>query len=230
MNKLLKWAKERANGNDAETREIVRLAKKHGGLNARILDVDCGYGRNLTALKNAGFTQIAGVDANPHSIETLKEKGFEVFLPQNLGEASEYDLLIASHIIEHFAPNDLLGFLDFYLDRLKASGHIIIAAPLANPLFYNDFDHVKPYGVTSVLQVFANENNQVAIRAKNALALADKVYLRRMPFLRFGAKAQCAIPLNICERILRDLSYLLFIASGNKFGAANSWCAIFKKL
>ena len=49
-----------------------------------------------------------------------------------------------SHVIEHFAPSDLLVFMDGYIDLLRPGGHLIIATPLMSPYFYDDFDHIKP--------------------------------------------------------------------------------------
>jgi len=59
-----------------------------------------------------------------------------------------------SHIIEHFAPHDLLPFIDSYLHRLQPGGRLIICTPLLTKNFYNDFDHVKPYQPVGIGMVF----------------------------------------------------------------------------
>jgi 2-polyprenyl-3-methyl-5-hydroxy-6-metoxy-1,4-benzoquinol methylase len=43
--------------------------------NVNILDYGCGFGQNLIALKNAGFTNIYGVDIEKNAIDFLQRGG-----------------------------------------------------------------------------------------------------------------------------------------------------------
>ncbi len=46
----------------------------------RLLDVGCGYGRNLQYLSNPSLT-IVGVDANRVAVEYNRAKGFACYMP-----------------------------------------------------------------------------------------------------------------------------------------------------
>ena len=77
-----------------------------------------------------------GVDVNSE----IAAANIAAGLPSLTVEAAEkqyasYDVLLCSHIVEHFAPNDLLTFLNQWLDRLPRGGHLAILTRTFNPLF-----------------------------------------------------------------------------------------------
>ena len=74
-------------------------------------------------------------------------------MEQNKGQ---YDVLVMSHIIEHFQYQDLIKFIESYLGCLKTGGLLLIATPVMNPSFYDDFDHVKPYTHIGILPYVRN--------------------------------------------------------------------------
>src|SRR5664279_6302106 len=106
---------------DWERRALIRMIEQCVDVKietARLLDVGCGYGRNLGTTKNLCGTCI-GVDINPEIVRANKERGFECYTPEELPrDGLKFDVVLMSHVIEHFAPNDLLEFMDGYLDLL----------------------------------------------------------------------------------------------------------------
>lgn len=73
--------------------------------NSKIIDVGCGEGRGLHALRNIGFTQLVGVDISTPKIKIAKESGLEVYELDfhDMGQfhLQEFDYLFCSHAIEH---------------------------------------------------------------------------------------------------------------------------------
>ncbi len=100
---------------------------------ARVLDMGCGTGANLTALLAARFpgTQFVGVDSDEASIAFARREnlhGNARYVPETeAGSLGTFDLVIASEVIEHVEdPNALLDFLK---SRLIAGGKIVLTLP-----------------------------------------------------------------------------------------------------
>ncbi len=139
-----------------------------------------------------------------------------------------YDVLLMSHIIEHFNPEDLLKFMDNYLERLKKGGYLIIATPLFTHYFYIDFDHVKPYYPTGINMVFGNNDDQVQYYSNNKLELVD-IWFRRGPFRLFFYRGIYLKSYNQLPVILEMLLTLLFRMSFGLIGRTTGWMGLYKK-
>ena len=194
-----------------------------------ILDVGCGYGRNLNLLQSKGL-KVIGVDINSVILEANLQANLPCMTVEHFNQTDEeYDVILMSHVIEHLQPNDLLKFMDTYLDRLKLGGYLIIVTPLHSPYFYDDFDHVKPYHPIGIEMVFGGHNDQVQYYSRHRLKLQD-IWFRRNPFkLRFFAglhvKEYSKLPL-----IVNFLSVLLFRLSFRLIGRTDGWIGLYQKI
>lgn len=117
---------------------IFRLLKKyHVDQHAKILDMGCSGGVMIQSLKRKGFKNIHGIDISERAINLCKEKGIKnVFvmdatLPKFADE--EFDIIIASDILEHIENDDLTLFN--WNRILKSTGKLIIFAPAFNFLW-----------------------------------------------------------------------------------------------
>ncbi|MCB9849354.1 MAG: class I SAM-dependent methyltransferase [Phycisphaerales bacterium] len=147
---------------------------------ATILDVGCGYGRNLRLLREIGL-QATGVDVNEDAVAANRADGFDCISIREFEKSStQYDFMVFSHIIEHFTPSNLLAFMDNYLSRLKTGGHLLIATPLMSPRFYDDFDHVRPYPPYAIDMMFTRERGQTQYASRHKLEGVD-IRVRRRP-------------------------------------------------
>ena len=145
-------------------------------------------------------------------------------------EEKVYDIVLMSHIIEHFEPIQLKDFIDYYLDRLKDGGHLIIATPLLTKYFYEDFDHVKPYSPSGVLMVFGPEAAQVQYRSRNKLVLEDLWY-RRSYFRIFFAKGRyLKSGMSRVIQVLHLLSVTVYRISFRLIGKKDGWMGVFRKI
>src|SRR5213593_424556 len=166
---------------DHETRKVTEfVGRRSAGLGQRckVLEAGCGRGRYLRMLSGMGF-DVTGVDANPELVRANREAGVHCLTTEEFKQSNErYDVLLLSHVIEHFPPGDLVAFMDGYLDRVKVGGHVVVATPLFTRFFYDDFDHVKPYNPVGFLMVFGENRAQVQYYARNKLRLED-IWIRR---------------------------------------------------
>ncbi|MCX6254820.1 MAG: class I SAM-dependent methyltransferase [Bacteroidia bacterium] len=103
-----------------------------------VLDVGC-VGQDLTFdnpdwmhnLIRKVSTSIDGVDINPEGIQLLKDKGFSVYLAEELISLNKkYDIVLLSDVIEHV--NDPVAFVTFYSNFLNDSGKMVITTPNAH--------------------------------------------------------------------------------------------------
>ena len=138
-----------------------------------ILDMGCGYGKNLRMLKKRGL-QALGVDISKSIVEGNLAAGLNCMTVEEWENTSEsYVLIIMSHIIEHFPPNDLMNFMDHCLSRLEIGGHLIIVTPLMSRSFFRDFDHIKPYPPQAIAQMFVVDKPQTQFCSKYKLEVMD---------------------------------------------------------
>jgi SAM-dependent methyltransferase len=218
---------------DSEVRTIVAMVRR--GCAAakracRVLDVGCGYGRNLRVLQASGFSAV-GVDANPEIVAANRKDGLECLTAQELAESERrFDVILMSHVIEHLAPHELVPFMDGYLDRLDTGGRLVIATPLLTAYFYDDFDHVKPYHPMGILMVFGADRAQVQYYARNRLALED-VWIRRSPIRLGHARSRYMLSWQTRARQAAELiSALAFRGSFGIIGQSDGWVGLFQKL
>ena len=104
----------------------------------KVLDVGCvgqdfdydspGWMHNK--IKNTAFS-VDGVDIDSEGITKLREKGYNIFSPDELKSTGRmYDIIVMSDVIEHV--DDPVAFLKFYSVFLSKTGRIIITTPNAH--------------------------------------------------------------------------------------------------
>jgi SAM-dependent methyltransferase len=218
---------------DNEMRMILRFAGAACAGQAqscRVLDVGCGYGRNLRPLQAAGF-KVMGVDANAEVVKANMAAGLPCLTSEQFDASRDvYDVILMSHVIEHFAPLDLVPFMDSYLDRLRPGGRLIIATPLFTHYFYDDFDHIKPYYPIGIMMVFGGDRAQIRYYARNQLAL-DDVWIRRSPLVVAHTRGRYMTGWPARPRqVVEFASAFAFRLSFGGIGQATGWVGLFRKV
>lgn len=217
-------------GIDCEANNLVKFIKSIDiPPNNKILDVGCGFGKKIELLKSHGLNVI-GIDVNPIIVRINTESGIKCITVDAFNDTTDmFDVILMSHIIEHFLPDELLKFMDNYLNRLNVGGYLIIATPLFSPYFYEDFDHVKPYHPAGISSVFGNNNSQVQYYSQNKIELVN-IWFRKGPFkLIFvsGLYVKKTIRVSI---IINTLLALLFRLSFGFVGRTDGWMGLYKKV
>jgi len=76
---------------------------------------------------------IDGADIDADGVKNLREKGFTVYLPEELVALKKrYDVVLMADVIEHV--NDPVSFLSFYSAFLNENGTVIITTPNAHAI------------------------------------------------------------------------------------------------
>lgn len=97
---------------------------------ASILDAGCATGGLLTALRDHGFTAVAGLDPSPRCAAACRERGFEAYVG-SIGSAPahmpKFDCVIFSHVLEHVY--DIPAFFAAARAVLAPGGYLYLETP-----------------------------------------------------------------------------------------------------
>src|SRR4030095_5140242 len=107
--------------------------------NAQILDIGCGMGFLMVALKRSGYQFISGIDTDEQQVKSCTQKELDVklikdstiFLSQNV---SKYDIITAFDVLEHISPPQQIDFIKNIFTALKPDGTFILTVPNANSM------------------------------------------------------------------------------------------------
>lgn len=179
---------------------------------AQVLEIGCGLGYHLHALRGLGYTNLQGIDMSPEEIEiaqnNVKAVDFLVadvfsFLPQRQGQ---YDLAIMFNILEHFRKDEALEICQLIFNSLRSGGVLLIRTPNAtNPAsfhtLYSDLTHEMCYTQNSLADLLGlagfSKVNVVGVRTYNS---EDKLWKK-------AATGALLIPMSWISHILIKLMY-----------------------
>lgn len=124
------------------TQAPYRWNLKRLGL-GRVLDVGCGLGRNLL---NCGPDSV-GVDHNPTSVATCRERGLHAYTPDELAAAPDcgpgsFDSMLCAHVLEHMDESLAHSILEQYLPLVKPGGSVVLITP-QEAGYKTDATHVR---------------------------------------------------------------------------------------
>ena len=145
---------------------LRRLIEQHfpADKNAVVLDLGCGHGALLHFAREAGYTNLRGVDGSPQQVAAARRLGIEGVEEGDLRDAlatqpdASLDVVIAFDVIEHFTRDELLPFVDEVRRVLKPGGRWIIHVPNGeSPFFggirYGDLTHELAFTRISIAQL-----------------------------------------------------------------------------
>jgi 2-polyprenyl-3-methyl-5-hydroxy-6-metoxy-1,4-benzoquinol methylase len=103
---------------------------------ASILDAGCATGGLLTALREQGFTAVAGLDPSPRCASACRERGFEAYVGSISSSSSsasgparmpKFDCVVLSHVLEHVC--DIPSFFTAARRLLTPGGYLYLETP-----------------------------------------------------------------------------------------------------
>jgi len=164
----------------------------NGDVSLRILDIGCGLGQMLSALKEKGFVQLHGVDISIEAVDTCLANGLNVtriddirtYCKTYMGE--RFDVIVMSHVLEHLPKDNIIETLHLIREYLlMPQGRFIAMVPNAQSnthayWAYEDFTHTTLFTAGSLFYVMkaAGYNNIEFLDPKGTAAFH--------PIIRFG--------------------------------------------
>ena len=116
-----------------------------------ILDIGCGYGFALLALKKLGFNNLLGLEASSEQAERCEKGGFNVVVTNDTTDwlcrhRGEFGFVILLDVLEHVPVNHQIDFLNAVYNVLAPGGKVLLTVPNANAILfgrwlYDDFTH-----------------------------------------------------------------------------------------
>jgi len=97
---------------------------------ASILDAGCATGGLLTALRDQGFTAVAGLDPSSSCAAACRDRGFEAYvgtISSAPAHMPKFDCVVFSHVLEHVY--DIPAFFTAARRLLAPGGYIYIETP-----------------------------------------------------------------------------------------------------
>lgn len=159
---------------------------------ARVLEVGCGFGRQMVALTDAGYSNIWGVDISEEQIEYARN----VLGIQNVcvadavqfleREKTVYDAIILIDVLEHLNVEYSIQLLNMIYQSLSNGGVLIIHVPNAmTPISvhqYQDITHQRSYTTSSVEQCLkmSGQYDRIQHFACPVLVVNFKTLIRRL--------------------------------------------------
>ena len=132
---------------------------------APILDVGCGAGLFVDYLRQAGYTDVAGIDWSPGEVARAREAGIHGVV---LADATEfltdkkdrYGLIAVLNVVEHLHKAEVLTLLRLLHQALVPGGRVIAVtpnglSPFSGATRYWDFSHELAFTPASWRQLAA---------------------------------------------------------------------------
>ncbi|MGD0415628.1 MAG: class I SAM-dependent methyltransferase [Terriglobales bacterium] len=166
---------------------------------ASILDAGCATGGLLTALRDHGFTAVAGLDPSPRCAAACRERGFEAYVG-SISTASapahmpKFDCVVVSHVLEHVY--DIPAFFTAARRLLAPGGYLYIETPDAaryDDYLYAPFqefntEHINHFSARALENIARRFGFQpVLVEQKVIQTAADTLYPAVFGLFRDGA-------------------------------------------
>jgi 2-polyprenyl-3-methyl-5-hydroxy-6-metoxy-1,4-benzoquinol methylase len=145
---------------------LRKIISKHfpNDKSASILDIGCGHGAFIYFIREAGYTDVIGVDHSPEQVKSADRLGIKSISQSDLMETLNSlpgeckNVIISFDVIEHFTKTELLPFVDEVFRVLKKGGIWIIHTPNAespffSKVFFGDVTHETAFTRTSISQL-----------------------------------------------------------------------------
>jgi 2-polyprenyl-3-methyl-5-hydroxy-6-metoxy-1,4-benzoquinol methylase len=162
---------------------------------ANILDIGCGKGFFLYYLKQQGYSNFYGIDADLFSIDHTQnhvtEKCEYVYAEEFLSDKIDvYDLIIMNEVLEHIPKEEIVPLLKTIWNSLHSDGNLICYVPnMENPFSsytrYHDFTHTIGFTQNSLRMVlsaagFSETNIIIPEGQKKGIKRIIKLFLRKI--------------------------------------------------
>lgn len=157
--------------------KLETLQPLHLNRHSKILDVGCGAGHLLNSLKEAGFTQLLGID--PFNAEEIRHPNGLQILKQSIFEAEgSWDLIMMNHSYEHVTEQ--LETLQAIASKLEPTGTCMIRVPTVSSWAWQE------YGIDWVQLDAPRHLFLHSLKSMEKLAADSGMFIEQIAYDSFG--------------------------------------------
>jgi SAM-dependent methyltransferase len=178
------------------------------GLNRakRAVDLGCGTGELLLALRDLGFTDLAGCDLSSEQVE-IAQKRFPGVREENLFDflASCHDsslgLVTIFDVIEHLGPQSTFDLMPLIFQKLEPGGLLIVhlpngLSPMVGRVYWGDMTHewcLTPQSAATLCSLHGFDNFVAVEHLGASSSLKGRIRAAAWAILRCGYQLANAI-------------------------------------
>lgn len=160
------------------------------------LDIGCGFGFALLALKQMGFESVSGIELSPQQAERARKFGVDVTVTTDTTaevaqHQEKFGTILLIDVLEHVPLDAQLPLLKAILGALKPGGRLIVSVPNASSILaarwrYNDYTHTTSFTEVSLRYALHNAGfNDVFVDNQKGLSRMPKKLWQRKERLAF---------------------------------------------
>jgi len=130
---------------------------------ARVLDIGCGFGFALSALKKLGYDNVMGLELSPDQAAVARGAGHDVVVTEDSvawmkASPDSFDFIILLDVLEHIPVGSQIEFCAVVKNALRLGGKVLIEVPNANSILaarwrYIDYTHCCSFTEDSLIFV-----------------------------------------------------------------------------
>lgn len=130
---------------------------------AKILEIGCGWGGLLKALRDEGYEDIRGCDLSSQQIDFAKRKGglnnvkvsdAVTYLTE---QKTKFDIIFMIDVLEHLELDESIKVIKIVKEKLVEGGSLVIQVPnglsFVQVCFFSDITHKRAYTPVSMKQI-----------------------------------------------------------------------------
>ena len=170
------------NSPDHTRREVASSAAWLSALlpadkSARIVDVGCGFGYALLAMKKLGYENISGLELSEQQAGQTRRNGLLVEVTGDTvrtlrDHPQAYDCVLLLDVLEHVPVAEQIDFLRACSSSLKPGGRLLLTVPNASAILaprwrYNDYTHHSSFTEHSLNFVLLNAGFESVVVEKD---------------------------------------------------------------
>jgi len=114
---------------------------------APILDIGCGFGFALRALRNLGFKKLTGLEMSPQQAGYCREAGFNVEVTGNTAawlrsHPGQFAFVVLLDVLEHVPVEEQIDFTRAIHEALQPGGKVFMTVPNASAIIASRWRHL----------------------------------------------------------------------------------------
>jgi SAM-dependent methyltransferase len=155
-----------------------------------VLDIGCGYGFAMLALRKLGFESVQGVEVSSQQADRARRNGLDVDVIDDPSKwlaqrSTNFSAVLLLDVLEHLPIGEQVPLLRSIYRCLTPGGRVIIQVPNANAILavrwrYSDFTHCSSFTEHSLYFVLKNAGfDDIQIGAEKGIGRFPKRLWRR---------------------------------------------------